>query len=217
MFSQLYYIPVYLKAVQGFSSSMAAIFLIPITATALSATAAVGMLIARFRHYRWAMWLGWALNIASAGCTMLMDVHTSAQIYVPIFVAAGLGHGLTVSASHTAIQELADAAQVQDATLIASFLRTLGMCAGIAMTGVTFRNRLTHYLVALDVPREMIAARTAEVFLLGPADTPIPAARIETVRLAYALSFKTVVQGLTILAGIGGLLSLFVGWRARRR
>jgi hypothetical protein len=217
MFTELYYIPVYLKAVKGFSPSLAGTFMIPITAITLSTAAVVGIVTSRYGHFRWAVWSGWALNIASAGCMMLMDVDIEARNYVLIFILAGLGHGLTVSATHTAVQRLAGTPDVCDATIVASFLRTLGMCVSIPVVAAAFQNRLVSHLIKLNVPREFIASRVAEVFLLGPTNIAIPSSRVKTVRLAYARSFQNIALGLTILAGFGGLLSLFVGWKARRR
>lgn len=156
--------------------------------TMLLVTAAVDLIPTKLYHYRWPLWLGWALNIISSASLTLFNTHTALRVCVVVMLVTGLGHGITISATHTALRELSrqSSRSQRDASLIANFIRTAGFCLAIASAESAFRTRLKIHNVHYS-----------------PAQV-------------YASSFGDLMRVLTAMAGFGGLSSLFVGWRRKR-
>jgi ABC-type siderophore export system fused ATPase/permease subunit len=156
--------------------------------TLLLATAGIDLIPTKLYHYRWPLWLGWVLNIISSASLTLFSTHTTLRVCGIVMVVTGLGHGITISAIHTALRDLSrqNSRSQRDASLIASFVRTAGFCLAIASAESAFRTRLRIHGVHYS-PTQV-----------------------------YASSFVDLMRVLTAVAGFGGLLSLFVGWRKRR-
>lgn len=156
--------------------------------TMLLATAGVDLIPTKIYHYRWPLWFGWALNIISSASLTLFNTHTTLRVCAVVMVVTGLGHGITISATHTALRELSrqKSRSQRDACLIANFVRTAGFCLAIASAESAFRTRLTIHGVHYS-----------------PAQV-------------YASSFEDLMRVLTAVAGFGGVVSLFVGWRRKR-
>ncbi|KAH8703200.1 major facilitator superfamily domain-containing protein [Talaromyces proteolyticus] len=141
MFIQVFYVPEFLQGVYELSPSYMGALLVPLTSTSLLVTAITGIITERFRAYRWAIWSGWALTIASAGCMTIFSASTSLVICVIVLIVAGVGHGLVMSGSHTAIQRMATSANVRDALLLSNFIRTIAICVAVSAGGTTFQAR----------------------------------------------------------------------------
>lgn len=156
--------------------------------TILLVTAAIDLIPTKLYHYRWPLWLGWALNIISSSSLTLFNTHTTLRVCIVVMLVAGLGHGITISATHMALRQLSRerSRSQRDTSLIANFIRTAGSCLAIASAESAFRTRLRIHSVHYS-----------------PAQV-------------YASSFEDLMRILTALAGFGGLLSLFVGWGRKR-
>jgi hypothetical protein len=156
--------------------------------TMLLVAAGIDLIPTKLYHYRWPLWLGWALNITSSASLTLFSTHTTLQVCVIVMIVTGLGHGITISATHTAFRELSrqESRSQRDASLIANFFRTAGFCLAIASAESAFRTRL-------------------RIHNVHPSPVQV-----------YASSFEDLMRVLTVLAGFGGLLSLFVGWKWKR-
>lgn len=151
-------------------------------------TAAIDLIPTKIYHYRWPLWFGWALNIISSASLTLFNTHTTLRICIVVMLVAGLGHGITISATHTALRELSrqKSRSQRDASLIANFVRTAGFCLAVASAQSAFLARLRIHSVYYP-PLQV-----------------------------YALSFADLMRVLTAVAGFGGLLALFVGWNGKR-
>ncbi|EEA18614.1 puromycin resistance protein pur8, putative [Talaromyces marneffei ATCC 18224] len=185
---QLVCLPAYLGGVHDSSSTTTGAILIPMIVTMLLVTGGIDIVPTKLYRYRWPLWFGWALNIASSASLTTFNTHTTLRVCIIVMLVTGLGHGITISATHTALRELSRqrSRSQRDACLIANFVRTAGFCLAIASADSAFRTRLRihdeHY---------------------SPAQV-------------YSSSFEDLMRALTILAGFGGLLSLFVGWKRTR-
>jgi hypothetical protein len=216
MFGQIFYIPTYLRDVQGLAASLIGAHLALITAMACVVSAIIGVITAKFDHFRWAIWVGWALNIVASTCMILFDTTTDLGVYAAVFAVAGLGHGLTISASQTAIERLADSPSVCDACLIANFIRAVGICLTVAAVGAAFQGRMMFHMVDLGA-QKIVAELLVESLQFGADNIAFPPSLAKMSHQANAMSFHDIMQAMTFVAGFGGFLSLFVGWSAKRR
>lgn len=207
MFTEIFYIPQYIRGVYDLSPSYLGALLIALTAPSLLVTAAVGVITARFRAYRWAIWSGWVLTTASAGCMTVPGPDTSLVIYVVLMIVAGLGHGLTMSGSHTAIQRLANAPNERDASLLANFIRTIGICIAISAAGTAFQTRLRTHLFQSDLPKLLLNLGFKEAFRNASKPT-ISHELAEARKEIFVVTFREIMYAITVLAGLGGMLSL---------
>lgn len=162
----------------------------------------------RFGRFRWAVWSGWAVTIAGTGLLILLDADIKAYGWALIFVFVGVGHGLVVMSLNIAIQAMAETRHVAYAAAMYIFTRTLGMCLGVAIGGTVFQNRLSKHLGDLQLPTAV--ATDAEAFVASIKALPRSSTEYQAYILAYSESFKNVFQVLTAVAGLAGLLSVFI-------
>ena len=208
MFCELYYIPFYLESVKNYSPTITGVALIPITGSLLPTSVVVGRLMTRFGRYRWAIWLGWAMTIASTGLLILLDVDIRVYAWVLVFIALGLGHGLILMSLNFSIQAMADNPNVAYAAAMYTFTRTFGMCIGVAVGGAVFQNELKNQLGKLHLPTEV--ANDAESFIANLRAFPKTSVQYQSYILAYTNAFKLVFEVLTAIAGLAGILGLLI-------
>jgi MFS family permease len=215
MFTEVFYIPQYMRGVYELSPSYLGALLIALTVPSLLVTAVVGVITARFRAYRWAVWSGWVLTTASAGCMTVPSTDTSLVVYVILMIVAGLGHGLTMSGSHTAIQRLANASNERDASLLANFVRTIGICIAMSAAGTVFQTRIKTHLFQSDLPKLLGNLDFNEAFW-GASKITISHELAEGRKEIFVLTFREIMYAITVLAGLGGVLSLQLVRRPNR-
>ncbi|KAL9616038.1 MAG: hypothetical protein Q9160_009039 [Pyrenula sp. 1 TL-2023] len=181
----------------------------PSNAALLVTSVIVGRLITRFGRYRWAIWLGWALTILGTGLFILLDAEAHFYNIEIAFVVGGVGHGLILMSLICAAQAMADTQNVAYAVAMFTFVRTFGMCVGVAIGGAIFQNSLEKHLADLHLPTAV--SGDAEGFVFGRLKfLPKDSAEYSAYIVAYADSFKVVFGILTGIAGLAGILSLLI-------
>ena len=208
MFCELYYVPFYLASVKNYEPTIIGVYLMPMTGTMIPASVIVGRLMTRFGRYRWAVWLGWAVTIMSTGLLIVLDAHIRTYAWILIFLAVGLGHGLTLTSMNLSIQAMANTHNVAYAAAMYTFARTFGMCIGVAIGGTVFQNELARNLGILHL--SIAIADDAEGFVTHIKTLPKDSAPYQEYIIAYAESFKVVFEVLTGVAALAGLLSLLI-------
>ena len=213
MFCELYYLPIYLLSVRSLSPTLAGVGLMPITGALLPTSILVGALMTRLGRYTWAIWSGWALTLVATALLILLSTSTPTYGWALLFVPVGLGHGLVLMSLNFCVQALADTKDVAYAAAMYTFLRTFGMCVGVAVGGTVFQNRLLHHLVAspMHLPNPESVARDAEGFIAVLKALPVGSGERRGYEEAYAESFRNVFEVLTGVAALGGLASVFIG------
>ncbi|KAI9683736.1 MAG: hypothetical protein M1822_005926 [Bathelium mastoideum] len=103
---------------------------------------------------------------------------------------------------------MADVKDVAYAAAMYTFQRTFGMCIGVAIGGAVFQNQLQVHLAKLQLPAAI--AKNAEGFLQILKTLPKQGAEYRAFTQAYAQAFENVFEVLTGVAGLAGLLSLFI-------
>ena len=194
---------------KSLSPTLAGVEMIAITASLVPVSVLVGGLITRLGRFRWAIWAGWALTIGATGLLTLLDTKLKSGIWVLLFILLGLGHGLVLMSLNFCIQALADSRDVGYAAAMYTFFRTFGMGIGVAIGGTVFQNRMATHLAQLHLPVEI--AKNAEAFISTFKSLPMGSTQRLAYSAAYGSSFRNVVEVLVAIAGLGGLLSMFIG------
>jgi hypothetical protein len=149
LWSLVYFLTLYYQGVKLYSPITSAIAVLPETLTVAPAGMAVGIIAARTGHYRWSVWLGWALTTAGAGLLWLLQPHTSVAAWVFINLPIGVGTGMLFPAMGLAIQAASEPRFNGEASAFYSFLRGVGQSIGVAISGVIFQNVFKRKLSAL--------------------------------------------------------------------
>lgn len=208
MFCELYYIPFYLESVKEYSPTITGVSLIPLTGALIPISVVIGRLLTKTGRYRWAIWLGWAVTILGTGLLILLDVHIRVYAWVLIFVVDGVGHGLLLMSLNFSVQAMASTANAAYAAAMYTFLRTFRMCLRVAVGGVVFQNELKKSLGELELQKAV--ATEAESFVGILRTMPKASAQYQAYILAYTDAFRVVFEVLVALAGLAGLLSIFI-------
>ncbi|KAI2785979.1 hypothetical protein POX_h09744 [Penicillium oxalicum] len=143
----LYYLPLYYEAVKEYSPIVSGIALFPETFTVAPSAVVAGVLITVTGHYRWAIWLGWAISTIGLGLMCIIKSSTSIPGWILLNVVPGLGLGLLFPSLGYAVQASAAPENLAIAVAMFSFFRALGQAIGVAVGGVVFQNRMRQNLL----------------------------------------------------------------------
>ncbi|WBP90702.1 MFS transporter [Kitasatospora cathayae] len=159
MFGALFFLPLMMQGVLGWSPSGAAYGGLPMTAMLVVAGPLSGRLAARYGP-RLPMVLGLALCAAGLGGLSLYGEHARYLEYLWTLFTLGFGMGLTFTPISIAVLHRVAPAQTGMASATINTLRELGGVLGIAVLGAVLTNRLTEQLTAalhrLGVPAEAV-------------------------------------------------------------
>ncbi|MEV7600720.1 MFS transporter [Kitasatospora sp. NPDC089797] len=170
MFGALFFLPLLMQSVLGWSPSGAAYGGLPMTAMLVVAGPLSGRLAARYGP-RPPMVLGLALCAVGLGGLSLYGDHARYPEYLWTLFVLGFGMGLTFTPVSIAVLQRVAPAQTGMASATVNTLRELGGVLGIAVLGAVLTNRMSDRLTAalhrLGVPADAV----------GPvADAPTGAA-----------------------------------------
>ena len=207
MFSHLYYLPIYLQSAQSYGPLLSGVGLVPIIGGLIPTAVIVGSLITKHGSYRWAIWSGWATIIISTGLLIILSDSTPTYGWILIFLTIGPSHGLVLTSLNFALQALAAERDGAYAAAMYTFMRTFGMCLGVAIGGTVFQNRLLAHLGARGLDEHV--AKDAEAFILVMNAKPGEMG-MDAYRGAYVEAFRNLFQVLLGIAVLAGLLSVFV-------
>ncbi|KFZ23642.1 hypothetical protein V502_01878 [Pseudogymnoascus sp. VKM F-4520 (FW-2644)] len=200
LFGMLYYLPFFFEACKNLTPTLAGITLIPITGAFVPTAIVIGIIITRTGSYRWALWSGFGFTIIAHGLLILLDAQTSSRRWIPIFLLCGFGHGLIVMTLIICIQAIAKPEDAANAAATYTFVRTIGMCVGVAIGGSIFQNALSNKLGDLALPTSVANNAVAFVAILKTLDfdSPIRQAYV----IAYSHSFGQVFIAMTAIVGV---------------
>ena len=209
LFALNYYLVLYLMACKLYSPIMAGVLLLPFGLAVIPVSGVTGTLIARFGHYKWAIWLGWALSIIGLGLSILLDVHTSTVAIVFIFMCAGAGQGLLLIAHSVAVQAACKPEDAGHASSMYSFSRSFGLCLGVIVGGTIFQNFFRMRLEHLGLPAEYAGNAEGLIPVLHSMSGAL-ATKLE-LQQAYAWAFRRMFATLTGVSALGLVISVLVG------
>ncbi|KAH7400778.1 major facilitator superfamily domain-containing protein [Phaeosphaeria sp. MPI-PUGE-AT-0046c] len=208
MFAHLYYLPMYLQSVQGYGPTLSGVGLVPIIGGLIPTSIIVGSLMTKHGScYRWAIWAGWASIVASTALLIILSSSTPTYAWILLFLTIGPSHGLVLTSLNFALQALAKERDGAYAAAMYTFMRTFGMCLGVAIGGVVVQNRLLVHLASRGLDEGV--AKEAEAFILvmnGRLDGQV----LGSYRDAYAEAFRNLFEVLLGIAVLAGVTSAFI-------
>ncbi|KAI1942618.1 hypothetical protein LOZ66_001023 [Ophidiomyces ophidiicola] len=205
----LYYLPLYYETVKEYSPIISGVSLFPLSFTVAPSAAVIGIIVTKSGHYRWAIWLGFAISAIGTGLFCLLKVHTSIAGWIFLTLPAGLGLGILFPALAFGIQASALPGHMAVAAAMFSFFRAFGQAIGVAIGGVIFQNQMYKNLLrypefeSLAGPFSKDAAGLVQIVRSMPAG---PAK--ENLKTAYTDSLRIVYAVCTVIIGIAGLMSV---------
>jgi hypothetical protein len=139
LYAVAYMLPIY-HQVRGRTPVETAVALLPITLTVVPSAIIVGLVIAKMGQYHPFVWIGWIMMALGTGFFMALNTHTETADFILIFVPAGVGLGMVISALSYAAQTSAFSFDLPWAASTFAFCRTLGGAFGVAASSVAFQN-----------------------------------------------------------------------------
>ena len=208
MYGCMYYLVFWLIVVKNHSNVMAGVAILPFGLTLVPTSGITGTIISKVGKYQQVIWCGWIICTLGMGLLTLLHVHTTTLAYVFIFVTCGIGQGLLMISLSAASQAIADTKDAAYASSMYAFMRSLGLCFGVSISGTIFQNFLSSRLQHLGLPTEI--ARNAEAYALllkAAVSSPQKDAIVE----AYAWAFRMLFTTLTGISGLGLVLGFIIG------
>jgi MFS family permease len=208
LYSLLYYVSFWFEAVKAMTPTMAGVGLMPTTAGLLPSSVIVGIIMTRAGRFRWAIWSGWSLALLATGLMILWGVDTTTASWAAMMLVLGIGHGFILSSGSLATQAIAREEDVAYAAAMYTFLRSFGMCLGVAIGGAVFQNVLSHSLDKRGLPVSI--APNATAFLTTLKAMPRSEYKLQIIE-AYAESFRALFTALTAFTALGLVAGLAIG------
>lgn len=215
IFCQLQYFVLYLTSTKYLTRFLASLISIALTGQALVTIFIVGQMgMTKKIEPSWIIRAGWTVTTIATGCCIILNKHTSVPGVIFMFFAAGIGHGLLIP-GYTAYftratlqknedeEREANGATAAPPIMVYSILRTWGMCFAVPIAGTILLTQLILQMKksGLDTSNEYLV-RLNEILLSGGAR--------DELEIVDDTGFRLIWQILTVLAGLGGILSIFV-------
>ncbi|KAJ5425435.1 MFS general substrate transporter [Penicillium sp. CMV-2018d] len=213
LWSLLYFLPLYYEGVKGYSPIIAAVAILPETLLTAPTSVLTGLAITRVKHYRWAIWIGWALTTVGFALLTLLSPSTTIPSFIFLNVPVSIGTGITFTAMSLAIQAAADPKDAAFAITFYSFIRVIGQSLGIAIGGAVFQNQIFSELSS--AADDWLASHAAEfgrdaTSLVGVIAGMSGEKEKEELTRAFARALKMVWIVMTALSGVMFISSIFV-------
>ncbi|QKX62568.1 uncharacterized protein TRUGW13939_09729 [Talaromyces rugulosus] len=202
LFCTLYYVPVYFEAVKNFGPVKTGLSLMPATATLVPMSIITGAAMRRLGRFRWAIWSGWLITIPATGLLILLNADTTTHSWVLILIVVGVGYGLLLMSLNYCTQVIGNSQNSANAAVMYTFLRSCGICLGVALGGAVFQNQLVVHLRRMHLPTEIASDAMSLISTLTGSR--------ETVAPAILKSFHNVCEFMLAFATLGGVLSIFI-------
>ncbi|KAK4158735.1 major facilitator superfamily domain-containing protein [Cladorrhinum sp. PSN259] len=207
LFCALYYVPFYFTSVRFSKPTQAGLDIFPVTCLLLPGSIIVSLITTRTGHYRWAIWIGWAITALGCGLLKLFDQDTPTPVWAVILAIFGIGHGMLLTSVNVGIQAIVKVEDAGRAAAMYAFMRTLGMSFGVAVGGTVFQNLMVSKLKDLGLPEQI--AHDSEAFVVKMAQMdPQDPVRIGALQ-AYVAGFHGVywtIFGASIAALLASLI-----------
>jgi MFS family permease len=103
------------------------------------------------------------MTTLGAGLLLLLDIHSTPEIWVTVFMIFGMGNGTLLSGMSFNIRAIANPGDARQAAGMFTMFGSLGMAVGVAIGGNVFQNLMAHHLREVALPEAI--ARDAEAYI----------------------------------------------------
>ncbi len=174
MMGSIYYIPLFLQGVTGVSATASGTVLTPMMITAIVASIASGLLVARTGRYKIFALAGAVISVVGSFFLLHLDVHSTSTDVIIAMLVLGLGMGTAMSLYNLIVQN-ALPNRIGEASAGMTFFRQIGSTIGLAAMGsvfnstfpTAFHNAIPAALKAV-VPAQVINVFNNPQILLSP-------------------------------------------------
>jgi hypothetical protein len=119
----------------------------------------------------------------------------------------GFGHALVLNSQNFATQAICRSGDEGSAAAMYAFLRSWGTALGVGLGGSIFQNFMKMKLIELELPTEI--AGHAEAFIITLRSMPDSPRKVHILQ-AYVYGFRGVYGCFCAIAGLAGIVSLFI-------
>ncbi|KAK5651526.1 hypothetical protein OQA88_11980 [Cercophora sp. LCS_1] len=211
-----YYLPLYFQAVLGVSPLDSGIYILPYVVSLSLVSAASGVLIKKTGKYLPSIIGG--MFLMTLGYGLFVDLEPRANwVKIILFqLIAGSGVGPNFQGPLIALQTMVQPRDMASATATYGFIRQLSTAVSIVIGGVVFQNAMQS-----QYPRLVAELGPDTANLLSGAQAASSVGRVNQLpdheraiaRLAYYESLRTMYIMYAAFAGLGLIISFFIGSR----
>ncbi|KAI8263458.1 Efflux pump FUS6 [Colletotrichum sp. SAR 10_77] len=154
-----FFLPVYFQILLESTPLQSGVKLLAVVIPLAPAGMAGGIAIAITGHYKMVIVAGFVLLSIAVGCMTTLDANSSTAVWIVFQVLAGLGGGLSLTATLPAVQAPVPESDVAIATAAWAFARSFGAIWGAAIPSAVFNSRFDELLHLIPEPsvRELLA------------------------------------------------------------
>ncbi|KUL84849.1 hypothetical protein ZTR_08202 [Talaromyces verruculosus] len=151
LYTLLFYMPLFFESVFLEAPLGSAVSMLPFLCMVTAFSGLAAWVVEYVRHYRWEIWLGWALLTVGTGLFAIWDVNYSLALKVSFQVIAGIGMGALFTVLPIPMQASAPTAEDQGLAVgvLVSF-RLFGALVGLAIGSTAFSSSFGHGIANLD-------------------------------------------------------------------
>lgn len=200
-FVDIYYYPLYLQNVRGWSPILSGIIQLPATCSSSIFGIGVGFLNSKTGNYVLCLYIGGAFWCLGVGLKILFNMNSSIGLLVGANLIQGIGIAFTFQPTLLALLSYSDLKDRAVVTGLRNFFRCFGGSIGLVISGIIFNNTFKNKLRKLfdnDLVDEIIS-NPQMMKLFG-----------ENVIQFYLDSYKDIMISLTVLSGIMFVISLTI-------
>ena len=211
-----YYLPLYFQAVLGLSPLLSGVYILPYTLSLSVLSAGTGIFVQRTGKYLICIIFGMAAMTLGFGLFVDLDAHVNWPKLILFQLIAGTGVGPNFQAPLISLQTMVAPRDIASATSTFTFLRQLAMSISVVVGGVVFQNGMQSQYPELLA---RLGPKTANLLSGSNAGASVGlVAKLqgeegEIARGAYMKSLRTMYIMYVAFAGLGLVISCFVGSR----
>ncbi|GJD03033.1 multidrug resistance protein fnx1 [Colletotrichum higginsianum] len=208
-----YWLPLYFQGVQGVSSLLSGVYLLPYVLSLSLMSAVAGVLIRKTGNYLYLIIGG--MFVATLGFGLFYDLPPDRNFVKIVLyqMVAGLGIGPNFQSPLIALQTSVEPRDIAAATSAFGFVRQMGTSISVVIGGVVFNNEMQKQNPRL---RERLGPDLADMLSGSSAASSVGVVanlRGEEGRIArgaYLTSLRTMYIVYVAFAGLGLVMSLFI-------
>lgn len=211
--SSWYFLPVYFQAVLGASPTRSGALILPIVLVQACLGVVAGAFIHHFGRIREIVWIGAATMTLGFGLFISLGSSTPFGTVAVLEIIAGVGVGIIFQAPLLAYQSFVDENDINVATALFGFIRSLSTTISVVVGDVIFQNGMEMQQPTLKVVLEPEIAQNFTASLAAPNALQVhllPAPAKAVVEEAYVHSLRQMWILYTSVASVGLFISLFV-------
>ncbi|ODV84154.1 hypothetical protein CANARDRAFT_201368 [[Candida] arabinofermentans NRRL YB-2248] len=204
-FVDIYYYPLYLQNLRGWSPIMAGVIQLPATCSSSIFGVFAGFVNTATGRYVECLWFGGAMWTLGVGLKIMFQMHSSVGLLVGANLVQGLGIGFTFQPTLLALLSHSDAADRSVVTGLRNFFRCFGGAVGMIISGLIFRSTFKSSMETfLTDNSTLILNIIGKPSIMRSLDDSIKSKVLHS----YLQSYKIIMIILTALSGVMFLVSI---------